>query len=63
MLACLPVCLSVSASAQECEMTQAALGRGLVGAGPYTRGTQPCDRAVAVQGAVSQSGHLPWPYC
>lgn len=41
---------------------QAAMGGGLAGACPHTGGAQPCDRAVAVQGAVSQGGHLPWPY-
>ncbi len=41
---------------------QAAMGGGLAGACPHTGRAQPCDRAVAVQRAVSQGGHLPWPH-
>lgn len=41
---------------------QAAMGGGLAGACPHTGRAQSCDRAVAVQRAVGQSGHFPWPH-
>lgn len=56
------ICTSAVASTEH-RLLQAALGGGLVGAGPHPGGAQPCDRAVAVQGALRQSGHLPWAHC